>query len=189
MVNYNCTSKHCGILPLSQHNYWVYQDSLFTDGVFTKVQFDTLRYATQKQSMSDGLVWWEGSINIGLPQMLYANDSSFYGLESKLFYPGMLDTKKEFGLFAGDSLRYLTSFQSDIMALGRLLKVNEPITTAAGSFDNCIYFEKNARNYRKDQVYFKPGLGVVRYIQETVPYGSRTLKLQQVSSLVAIYVE
>lgn len=189
VVNYNCTSKHCGILPISSKSYWVYQDSFFTEGVFTKVQYDTLRFAKQKQSLSDGLVWWEGSINVGLPNLLYVNDSSFFGLDTKLFVPGVLDVKKEFGLFTGDSLRYLTTFESDIMALGRSLKVEAPVITEAGTFENCLYFEKNARNYRKDQIYFKPGLGVIRYVQETVPYGSRSLKLQQISALVAVYVE
>jgi hypothetical protein len=189
VVNYNCTSSHCGILPLSSKNYWVYQDSLFSDGVFTKVQYDTLRYTKQKQSLADGLVWWEGSINVGLPEQLYASDSSFFGLDVKLFVPGMLDVKKEFGLFTGDSLRYLTSFQSDIMAIGRSLKLSSSLVTEAGTFNDCLYFEKNSRNYRKDQVYFKPGVGVVRYVQETVPYGSRSLKLQQISTLMAMYVE
>ena len=77
IVAFTCTQKHCGILPLSSKNYWIYEDSIFTEGVFTKVQFDTLRYLANKKSLSDGLVWWEGNISVGLPDILYANDSSF----------------------------------------------------------------------------------------------------------------
>ncbi len=188
IVAFNCTQKHCGILPLSNKNYWIYEDSIFSDGLFTKVQFDTLRYMTNKKSLPDGLVWWEGNISVGLPDILYANDSSFFKLADRLFTPGIMDVKKEFGLFPGDSLRYLTSFE-DAAALGRSLKLETPLETIIGTFDNCLYFEKNARNYRKDQVYFKPGIGVIKYIMEKAPFGERVIKLQQVSNLIAFHIE
>jgi hypothetical protein len=188
VVNYNCTQKHCGILPLSNKNYWVYQDSIFNNGVFAKVQNDTLRFLTQKMSLADGLVWWEGSISVGLPDVLYANDSSFFGIEDRLFIPDIVDVKKEFGLFPGDSLRQLTSFE-DVIAQGRSLKLDYPLVTPAGTFGDCLYFEKNARYFRRDQVFFKPGLGVVKYVQEKAPSGSRILKLQQVSTLVSVHIE
>ena len=188
IVAYTCTGKHCGIMPLSNKNYWVYEDSVFTDGVFTKVQLDTLRFLTNKKSLPDGLIWWEGNISIGLPDILYANDSSFFGLTVRLFAPDISDVKKEFGLFPGDSLKYLTSFE-DAAAMGRSLKIETPLNTSAGTFDNCFYFEKNARNYRKDQVYFKPGIGVIKYIQEKAPIGQRVIKLQQVSTLIKYHIE
>jgi hypothetical protein len=31
VVSYNCTTRHCGIMPMGKNNYWVYQDSIFTD--------------------------------------------------------------------------------------------------------------------------------------------------------------
>lgn len=188
IVAFTCTQKHCGILPLSSKNYWIYEDSIFADGVFTKVQMDTLRYLVTKKSLSDGLVWWEGNISVGLPDILYANDSSFFGLADRLFAPDIKDVKKEFGLFSGDSLKYLTSFE-DAAAMGRSLKLETPLETSSGTFDDCLYFEKNARNYRKDQVYFKPGIGVVRYILEKAPVGQRVIKLQQVSTLVKFHIE
>ena len=188
IVAFTCTQKHCGILPLSSKNYWIYEDSIFTEGVFTKVQFDTLRYLANKKSLSDGLVWWEGNISVGLPDILYANDSSFFILTQRLFAPEINDVKKEFGLFSGDSLRYLTNFE-DAAAMGRSLKLESPLKTSAGTFNDCFYFEKNARNYRKDQVYFKPGIGVVKYIMEKAPFGQRVIKLQQVSTLLAFHIE
>ena len=188
VVSYTCTSKHCGILPLSSKNFWIYQDSVFNNGVFVKVQFDTLRYLSNKKSLSDGLVWWEGNISVGLPDLLYANDSTFFGLTDRFFTPGFKDVKKEFGLFSGDSLKYLTSFD-DAAALGRSLRIDTPLETTAGTFNDCYYFEKNARNYRRDQVYFKPGIGVVKYILEKAPFGEPVIKLQQVSTLVKYHIE
>lgn len=188
VVVYNCTSKHCGIIPLSTKNYWVYEDSLFADGVFQKVQLDTLRYTTTYKSLSDGLVWWQSNMEIGLPGTLYANDSALFSITDRLFLPDVKDAKKEYGLFPGDSLRYLASFE-DAAAQGRSLKITGNYKTPAGSFNDYLYFEKNARNYRKDQVYFEPGIGVLKYIQEKAPMGTRLLKLQQVSTLVAYHIE
>lgn len=188
VVSFDCISKHCGIIPLSTKNYWVYEDSLFADGVFQKVQLDTLRYTTTYKSLSDGLVWWQSNMEIGLPETLYANDSALFSITDRLFVPDVKDAKKEYGLFPGDSLRYLASFE-DAAAQGRSLKVSGNFKTPAGSFNDYLYFEKNARFYRKDQVYFEPGIGVLKYIQEKAPMGTRLLKLQQVSTLVAYHIE
>lgn len=186
LVEFTCTEKHCGIYPLSSANYWIYEDSVYTNGVFSHVKFDTLRYLITKKSVDDGLVWWQGNISVGLPDLLYANDSSFFSLNDRLFTPDFQDVKKEFGLFPGDSIKYITSFD-DAAAMGRSLKMDSPVETDAGSFSGCFYFEKNARNYRKDQVYFKPGIGVVKYIREKAPVGQRVIKLEQVSTLVKYY--
>jgi hypothetical protein len=188
VVDFTCTEKHCGILPLSSKNYWVYEDSVFDNGFFLRVQYDTLRYISTKKSLEDGLIWWESNISVGLPELLYANDSAFFTLTERLFNPEVKDAKKDFSVPSGDSLRYLTSFE-DAAANGRSVKLQAAVITSAGSFSNCIYFEKNARNYRRDQVYFKPGLGVVRYIQEKAQPGSPVVKLQQISTLVAIHIE
>jgi hypothetical protein len=188
VVDYTCVDKHCGIIPLSSKNYWVYQDSIFNNGVFVKVQIDTLRYSSNKISLADGLVWWEGNLNVGLPNTLYANDSAFFIISDRLFTPGIKDVKKDYALFPGDSVKYLANFD-DVAAQGRSIRLYNPAISPAGSFDNCIYFEKNARNYRRDQVFFKPGLGVIKYIQEKAPPGSPFIKLQQVSTLVSVHFE
>ena len=184
---YNCTKKHCGILPLSTKNYWIYEDSIFADGVFVEVRMDTLRFQSKK-SLPDGLVWWEGNMNVGLPQTLYANDSTFFGLANRMFTPGIMDVKKDYGLFAGDSIQYLASFE-DAAAIGRSLKLQNTFKTSAGDFTDCIFFEKYARNYRRDQLYFKPGVGVMKYTRELAPMGTQVLKKQQVSTLVSYHIE
>jgi len=188
VISVTCLDKHCGILPLSSKNYWVYEDSIFDNGVFLKVQFDTLRYTSNKKSLTDGLIWWESNISVGLPVTMYANDSAFFTLTDRLFAPDIKDAKKDFNIPAGDSAKYLTNFE-DIAANGRSVKMQTAVTTPLGSFKDCIYFEKNARYYRKDQVFFKPGLGVVKYIQEKAQPGGMIIKLQQISTLIAVHIE
>ncbi len=188
VISLTCTEKHCGILPLSSKNYWIYEDSIFNNGVFLKVQFDTLRFTANKKTISDGLIWWEGNLFIGLPETLYANESAFFNLSERLFTPDILDAKKEFSIPAGDSLNYLTSFE-DAAAQGRSIKLTTPVSTSFGTFNDCLYFEKNARNYRKEQVFFKPGLGVVKFIYEKAPIGKRVIELQQISTLVGVHIE
>jgi hypothetical protein len=188
IVDYTCVDKHCGMMPLHAKNYWVYEDSIFSNGTFLRVQLDTLRYSSNKRTLPDGLIWWEGNLNVGLPSTLYSNDTAFFVLNDRLFNPGIKDVRKDYSLFPGDSLRYLANFD-DAAANGRSLRLYSPVTTAFGSFSGCIYFEKNARNFRRDQVFFKPGLGVLKYIQEKAPPGNPVIKLQQVSTLVAVHFE
>lgn len=189
VTNFICTESLCAIIPLNSKNYWIYETSIFTDGVFTEVRYDTLRFSVQMKSMKDGLVWWKSNIHVGLPETLFANDSTFFTMSPRLFTPGYLDVKKEFGLFPGDSIKYLTSFE-DNAAIGRSLKLTAPYETVYGTYFNCLFFEKDARNYRRDQVYFQPGVGVIRYIREKAGPGfPRIVKLQQVSTLVSYHFE
>lgn len=188
VISYNCIDRHCGIMPLSNKNYWVYEDSVFDNGNFLKVKLDTLRYSSNKKTLTDGLIWWESNISVGLPETLYANDSAIFTMTDRLFIPGVKDAKKDYRIPTGDSIKYLTSFD-DIAANGRSVRLQSAIKTSAGTFNDCIYFEKNARFYRKDQVFYKPGFGVIKYIQEKAMPGSMEIKLQQVSTLVAVHFE
>jgi hypothetical protein len=188
LVEYNCTEKHCGFISLSTKNYWVYQDSIFNDGNFVSVKMDTLRYSKTYRSKSDGLTWWKSTKDIGLPSMLYANDSAFFAAIPLSFAPEMTNAAKSYGLFAGDSVRYLTSFD-DIRAAGRSIKVNEPIKVPAGSFSNYLLFEKNANFFGSDQLIYKPGIGVLQYTQMRVPLGDWENKKQKVSTLIAYHLE
>jgi len=188
LIDYSCKDKHCGMMPLSSESYWIYEDSIFDNGTFVRVQFDTLRFTSNVKSLSDGITWWNSTVYVGLPQTLYSNDSSFFGLQPRLYNPDFKDAKRDYFLFPGDSVRYLAGF-GDIAAQGRSLKMNSAFKTPAGEFDEYFYFEKNARNYRKDQLYFKPGVGVLKYIQEKAPIGTRVIKLQQVMTLVAFHIE
>lgn len=188
VISMNKSKKTCGLISLDTRNYWVYQDSVFTDGVFTRVKNDTLRYNPTLKTLPDGLVWWESNMSVGLPEMVYVNDSAFFTLEERLYEQGVSDVKKDFSLFVGDSIRYLTNFE-DAAAIGRSIKLKTAFKTPAGTFTDCIYVEKNARYYRRDQLIFKPGIGVVKYIHERVQMGERDLKIQQVLTLVSFHFE
>lgn len=185
---YTCKDKHCGLLPLSNKNYWIYQDSVFTDGVFSTVRYDTLRFNGNLKSLTDGLTWWESQVFVGIPQVLFSNDSALFAMKDQLYNPEMKDAKRDFFLFEGDSVRYLAGFD-DIAASGRSLKIRGTIRVPAGEFTDYLYFEKNARNYRKDQVFFKPGVGVLRYVQEKAPFGERVVRLQHIKTLIGYHIE
>ena len=188
LINTSYYGKQCGLIPLSSKNYWIYEDSVFQDGQFIKVQYDTLRYTASLKSVSDNLLWWKSNIYVGLPETMYVTDSAFYEMSNRLFSTGIKDVKKDYSLFAGDSVKYLASFD-DNAALGKSFKLNGDLKTPAGSFSNCIFFEKNAYTYRRDQMHFKPGVGVIKYKHEKSPMGSRTIKLQQIMTLVAYHIE
>ena len=188
VVSFSCTDKHCGILPLSNKNYWVYQDSVYDNGIFLRIQYDTLRYSTNKKSLTDGIIWWESNFTVGLPETLFANESTFFTLGDRLFTKGIKDAKKDYSIPVSDTTRYLASFE-DIAASGLSIRLKTAFKTPAGTFTDCVYFEKTTRSYRKDQVVFKPGLGVVKYIQEKAQPGNTLIKLQQISTLVAMHIE
>ena len=189
MIATSYSTKHCGLMPLSRNSYWIYADSNFDGGVFTNVTYDTLRFIQTYQSLPDSIIWWKTNIEIGLPELMYANDSALFVAEYRIFAQDpIMDAKKEYGLFDGDSTKYYTSFE-DVGAIGRSVKLDDVIKTPAGNFDNCILFEKKSPRYRKDQVLFKPGLGVVRYVSELAPMGSPDLKLRKISTLISFYLD
>jgi hypothetical protein len=182
------TAKQCGLLPLYARNYWVYEDSIFNNGIFARVQYDTLRYLPALRTLVDNLTWWQGNIFVGLPQTVFVTDSVLYEMADRLFMFEIKDVKKDFSLIPADSLHYLASFD-DNAAIARSVKIPGIITIAAGSFDNCYSFEKHAPAYRKDHVYFKPGLGVLKYRTEKAQMGSRILKLTNIKTLVSWHIE
>jgi hypothetical protein len=176
------------LIPLSHKNFWIYEDSVFANGIFHHVQFDTLRYNKTYQSLADNLIWWESNISVGIPQKLFSNDSALFQMQDRFFTEAVIDARKDFALFTGDSIRYLASFE-DNAAQGRSLKMESTFATPAGYFEGWILFEKYARNFRRDQVFFKPGLGVMKYTREKAPMGSRTLKPEQILTLVSYHIE
>ncbi len=183
------TGKNCGLLPLNKNNYWIYLDSIFNNGVFQQVQYDTLRFVKTYLSLSDNLIWWQANMEVGLPDLLYSSDSSIFSIEQRMFSADPVwDARKEFSLFSGETANYLTHFD-DNAAQGKSVKLDGDLATPAGEFPDCIQFEKNARSYRKDEIYFKPGIGVVKYSQEKAPMGSPVIKLQQVSTLIGFHIE
>lgn len=182
----NYSGKHCGFMPLNSKSYWVYEDSLFdSEGNFNLVQIDTLRYSKTLQS-PDNLIWWETKKDIGLPRKLYASDDAIYGLQKGTFIMDSFYSKREF--YVADSVNFLSGF-NDIIAFGKIVRRTEPVETPAGIFYNYILFEKYSPGYRRDKVYFVPGLGVIQYTSEfyKAPGPPSKMKLFIKSSLVSYY--
>ncbi|MEZ5035346.1 MAG: hypothetical protein R2796_10185 [Chitinophagaceae bacterium] len=188
LVAYQCTSKLCGFIPMSSNNYWVYEDSVFEDGSFKQVTTDTLRFTSLYMSYPDKIVWWKSSINVGLPEILYANQSAFFSLEESFFPNKTLIAKKDYSFFSGDSIRYLTSF-NDAAAIGRSIKLTAPVVINSGSYTNCLFFEKNARGFRRDQVYFKPGIGVLKFRRDEAKMGQRIVMPKHILTLKDYHIE
>ena len=194
--SYNCDEliaidylgTHCGFMPLSRKNYWVYVDSFFNDGNFQSVQLDTLRFKTTYRSATDNIIWWESNMDIGLPARLFVNENGIFQMQRRMFSACTWESNKEFITPAGDSSKYMARFD-DIAAQGRAVKLAAMVTTPIGDFSDCILFEKYSRNFRKDQVIFKPGIGVVRYTREMSLRGHPLLKLQQISTLIQVHLE
>jgi hypothetical protein len=190
ITEFRYSKKNCGIIPLSTKSYWVYQDSIFNNGVFAKVQYDTLRFASTWKSSTDGFIWWKSNISVGLPKMLHASDSAIFGLETTYFNPDFKNVQKQYSLFEGESSSFLTTFSGDdVAANGIASKLQSNYKTPAGIFGNCIYFEKNARGYRNEQIILKPGIGIVKFKLEKALMGSFVLKLQQTSTLISYHIE
>jgi hypothetical protein len=183
----NYTGKNCGLISLSPKHYWVYLDSIFDNGNFITTRLDTLRFLKTYQTQPDELIWWEANKSVGLPAKCYANDTSIFSLEPRLFTSfAILDARKEIFRFTQDSLKFLTSF-GDEAAIGRALHCD--YSTQAGNFHDCLFFEKYAMMYRRDQVYLQPGVGVVKYIHEEAPIGYNQIQMQQISTLVGFHIQ
>ncbi|HEX7844254.1 MAG TPA: hypothetical protein VF476_00555 [Chitinophagaceae bacterium] len=188
IASYSYTKTHCGLQPINSSSYWIYRDSLFTDGIFTSIKMDTLRFKSYI-SLPDSLIWWQPDMEVGLPSKLYITDSAIYTLSLRFFSPEcVMDVKKEYSLFAGDTARYLSSFD-DNAAMGQSYKIQQPYNCLAGSFSDCIAYEKNAPFFRKDVMIFKPGVGVVKYRTEKAQMGSPIIQLERISTLVSFYID
>ncbi len=175
-------------MPLGSKSYWIYLDSIYIDGIFSSIKLDTLRFKSYI-SLPDSLIWWEPDMELGLPSLLYANDSGIFTTAFRFFSPDCIrDVKKEYSLFEGASTQYLTSFD-DNAAMGRSEKLVSPTVCPAGSFAECILFEKHAPFYRKDVMIFKPGVGVVKYQTEKAPMGSPMMKMDKISTLISYHIE
>jgi hypothetical protein len=189
VVSVNYTRSHCGMMPLSAKNYWVYQDSLFDNsGAFKSIKLDTLRYTKTFQT-PDHLIWWEGSKDVGLPKDIYSSSDAIYGLQKGTFMADSMYSKREFYEADADT-SFLAGF-ADIVAFGKIINKTEILQTEAGSFPEYILYEKYAPGYRRDRIYFVPGFGVIKYTSEyyKAPGPPSNMKLLIKSSLVSYHSE
>jgi hypothetical protein len=189
VASINYSGNHCGMMPVNKQSFWVYEDSLFDNsGNFLSRRFDTLRY-TKTYQTPDNLIWWEGNKEVGLPEKMYSSQTAIYGLETRMFMVDTMQSKKEFYFIEKDSVKYLTSF-GDIMAFAKLERKTDMINSPAGNFHNYIFYEKYSPSYRRDRIYFVPGMGVIKYTNEyyKAPGSPANLTMNLISTLVSYHV-
>lgn len=172
-------------MPLNHKTAWVYLDSFFNEnGQFTSSRLDTLQFEKTYQT-NDRIVWWQADKFIGLPEKTYTTEQTVYSLEEQIFAnPCAQVAQSEFTIPLQDS-SYISRF-GDEAAIGKSSKLTTPVQTPLGSFADCILFEKHAPGYRRDKVYIKPGLGVVKFIHALAPPSGFIITNRQVSTLVSV---
>ena len=189
VISVNYAGSHCGMMPLSSKNYWIYQDSIFdNNGFFKTTKIDTLRYTKTLQT-PDKLIWWEGSKDVGLPAKIYSSTDAIYGLQKGMFMADSMYSKREF--YDADADTSFFAGFADIVAFGKIIHKSEVLQTEAESFSEYILYEKYAPGYRRDRVYFVPGFGVIKYTSEyyKAPGPPSNMKMLIKSSLVSNHSE
>jgi hypothetical protein len=168
-IQYN--QSHCGYLPLSKENYWVFQDSVFDDntGQFISTAIDTLRFNKTFQS-NDSIVWWKPNNDFALLKgfytRMYSTDSVLYALNQGAF--GSKQTLKWCYQLNVDSVSdpCIWSDAGRMECVGK--KLNSPVVVLAGSFTDCRQFIKiwEGGNIYESRlyIYYKPGLGILRAV-------------------------
>jgi hypothetical protein len=187
-VNTDYNKNHCGYLPLGKKNYWVYVDSVFNATGFQYAKIDTVRFDVTSIT-SDSTIWWSQSTptSVMYPRYLYSMDSTTYVLAgawgynaTKWFYSIPLDSTNE------------DCRSTDVSSFCIAKKMTSPVIVPAGSFTNCMYYEKLGfhGNGINSAIWFKPGIGGLRsvtYLGST--WGILTGQLLRTSTLIGYFIE
>ncbi len=187
-VNIDHDKNHCGYLPLGKKNYWVYLDSVFNGSGFQYSQLDTVRF-TVNSITTDSVIWWSQSsqTNFAYPKYLYSTDSTTYVLAGAWGYNAV----KWFYTIPGETANE-DCHSTDVSSICIAKKHNIPVIVPAGSFTNCMYYEKLGfyGNLANTAIWFKAGVGVLRsevYLGST--WGVLTGSLLRTSTLVKYFIE
>jgi hypothetical protein len=154
------SQKHCGILPISKKNYWIYLDSLFDiTGQFTQIKIDTLRFIKAHMS-PDSITWWSTNNTFkGFLQYSYSTDSVLYTLGTNW---GGKPVVKWFHYMNTDSTSENCNY-TDHPTICEAKKLYQAVIVPAGKFNNCLLFTKKWILPELLNIYFKPGIGVLRF--------------------------
>ncbi len=180
--------EQCGFLPLSGTTLWIFEDSFFNDqGNFVNRKVDTLQFSKTFQTQKDGIVWWQPDKFIGLPEKCMTTGKDLYSLQPRFFGGNLcvLDAAIEYSIPASDSIGYLAHF-ADEAAIGKAVKMKASLDLPFGKLDQCILFEKHAPGYRRDKVYIKPGVGVVKFIHALSSTVNGNIVIRQISTLMSV---
>lgn len=182
LIKTDYNKNHCGYFPLSRNNYWVYLDSLYdNNGIFVKTVIDTLRF-TKTYQAPDSIIWWEPNINPGVLRFMYSTDSVCYalgggdngGIHLRWFYPIASDSTVEWPHFSHSTF------------LGKAYKINTTITTPAGNFSDCLFYQKLLFiSGNPMDITFKPYIGILKFKH----YNYLTTRPYKISTLLAYHLE
>lgn len=174
-------SAICGFMPMHKDAYWIYTDSFFNnDGSLSSISQDTLRVkGISKSPLSPSLFWTMGSRNRkGMNGMFYTTDSLLYSIQTAFTSPAYLQGNTWAGYRAAGYPRprpiiadprytdtlFTMNAVSDMAYMEKVFTYNEIITVPSGSYKDCIGVHKFLYTPFSDQLIFKPGLGMVKYI-------------------------
>lgn len=175
------TASHCGYLPLSKKNYWVYLDSIFdATGQFQNTVTDTLRF-TKTYRTPDGIIWWSVGAGRGLAASsgysIYNYSTANISFGTTINFGGKSGIKWYYAIntpSVTDTLPY-----SDLSSPCYAEKLNTPIQTPAGNFSGCMFFNKKMVYGTSIELssWFKPEIGSVKtdLIQNGVRFRTSTL--------------
>lgn len=184
IVSYN--GNHCGYLPLSKKNYWIYTDS--STDANGQLQFkttDTLRFLVTSRT-PDGIIWWSrvpGTANfaLGYDSYFYSTDSTTYTISKQ--YGDDIGIKWFYAIKNSPTAEDL--YYSDVSSPCNAQRLSNNVTVPAGSFSNCMFFVKtnvwgNGIEYK---IRYKPGLGILRC------EASLGTRIVYTSTLINYYIE
>lgn len=199
-------SAICGFMPMHKDAYWIYTDSFFnSDGSLSLVSQDTLRITgIFKSPLSPSLFWRMASRNRkGMNGLFYTTDSLLYSLQAAFAVPTYFQADTWAGYRAAgypmphppatgprntDTL-FTMNAVSDMAYMEKTFPYHETVNVPAGSYSDCIGFHKFL-NITSEQMIFKPGVGMVKYISyysnfsSMFSYGS----VKQVSVLTSYHL-
>ena len=141
-----------GLIPLSENYSWTYADTLRSgSGEVISTSFVTVEPIGTRTI--DGDIWWRFS---DLLSDIHIDGDSLYGLQTDLtsckfknrdYFPLGSDTLYSHALVGGDIMTSLTAYV-----------MGETVSTPAGDFTNCNYYEVEAVK----TTILKPGIGFIK---------------------------
>ncbi len=150
------------LIPSAIGNYWIYIDSLYIDGEFNSVSFDTMTIVDTMHTL--GKKWWKVEGYRTLPYIW-----EYYAIENDSVYSiqgGWSPILSLDYIYPTDSLTVLqTLIEGDLGLLRYVIKSTAPVTTDIGTFQNCgKYYGGWSKDSQYAEEYIKPGIGFVKSI-------------------------
>jgi hypothetical protein len=160
----------CG-LPLAIGNRWIYLDSSFEADTLIGIRTDTVTIEDEFTDVNGH--WWVwsrwqypfGRTAMAHGDTIFSQEDAYANLPpgTPLYFASLQVTPP-----IGDSSRYPVIFQGDLLTYRNAVRLNSPIVTPAGSFENGIKYSSDL-TYIHDTEVLIPGVGYV-FIREDLTF-------------------